>query len=423
MRILRALALLLTVIFVSCGDGKTAQIWTDRPEFALYGEYFNTVQNQYKVSVRYVEFPAAELGKRNVPDIVAASWLKNASTGSNFRTLDNLFGANKLSRSNFYPRLLAIGRIDRSQYLLPVSFNIPALIFSRDREQSLSNQFTIDFDEIKRLSHTYNTLTRGVYTRMGFSPLWDDNFLLATAILSGASFREASHSLSRETSRVPVRHPLAWDAAALERSMIFINNWTNEINTSAQAEDEFTFKYFFEPPEKLIQSGRILFSYIESSDLFLLSDESKNILDFRWVMEQNRIPVTEDSVYLGIPKRAKSLKAARAFIQWFFRIENQRRLLEYSRSNRINENIFGICGGFSALSPVTEQVYPLFYPELLGRMPPSEYFTHPNVLPANWLILKERVVIPYLHDRARKENADDAYPLERRLADWMRLNR
>jgi len=410
--------LLPALFFVSCGAGKTAQIWTDRPEIALYGEYFNTVQNKYKVSVKYVEFPAAELTRQNCPDLIVASWLKNSSTGSTFKSLDNMLGAKKLSRSTFYPRLLAAGRVDRNQYLLPVSFNIPALIFLRDKEQELSNHFTIDFDEVKKLSRNFNTESRGAYTRMGFSPLWDDNFLLATAFLSGAAFRE-NNSQGRDATR----YPLTWDTAALERSMVFINNWTNEINTSNQAEDDFTFKYFFEPPERLVQNGRIYFSYMDSRDLFLLGEERKNNLDFRWIMEQNKIPVTEDIVYLGIPKKAKSPRAARAFIQWFYKAETQRRLLEYSRTNRVNENIFGICGGFSALSSVTEQVYPLFYPELLGRMPPSEFFTIPNILPGNWIILKERVVLPYLHERARKDSADDIYPLDRRLSDWMRMNR
>jgi ABC-type glycerol-3-phosphate transport system substrate-binding protein len=409
MRFFKVCLLIPTVFLISCNYYKTAQIWTDRSEFALYGELFNAAQNKYKIAVKYVEFPVTELNKQNRPDIIVASWLKSASTGSNFKSLDNLFGTKKLSRSNFYPKILSVGRIDRNQYLLPVSFNIPALIFSANKGQSLSNQFTIDFDEIKKLSKEYNTISHGVYTRMGFSPLWNDDFLLSTAILYGASFKEAN--------------PLAWDSSALEKSMTFINNWTNEINTGAQAVDDFTFRYSFEPPEKLIQSGRILFSYMESDDLFLLSDESKSQLDFRWVMEQSKIMVTEDLVYLGIPKRVNSKSAAKAFIIWFFNVENQRRILEYSRANRINENIFGICGGFSSLGPVTEQVYPLFYPELLGRMPPSEYFTSANILPANWLTLKERVVMPYLNDRARKESADEAYSLERRIADWMRMNR
>jgi ABC-type glycerol-3-phosphate transport system substrate-binding protein len=402
--------LIFSIAVISCTGNKTAQIWTDQGEFAFYGEYFNTVQNQYKVAVKYFQSPGAELARSgSTPDIIVGSWLKNASTGTYYKSIDNFFGAKKLSRSVFYPRLLASGRIDRNQYLLPVSFNIPALIFSKDRERELSNQFTINFDEIKDLSGKFNIINRGAYTRMGFSPLWSDRFLLTAAVMSGASFREAL--------------PLAWDAQALDSSMDFLYKWTNEINTNHQAEEDFAFKYFFEPPQKLIQSGRILFSYTESNVFFTLSQDSRNALDFRWVMEQNTIPITEDIVFLGIPKRGKAQRAARAFIQWFFRIENQRLLLEYSKANQINDTVFGICGGFSALSPVTEQIFPLFYPELLGRMPPPEFLIPPNVLPENWTLIKERVIFPYLHERARKESGEEIYPLENRLSDWMRMNR
>lgn len=410
MRIFKGFLLLFTIFLLSCKGTKTALLWTDRPEFALYAEYFNTAQNQYKIGVRYYEYPSEELKTTNtVPDMIAASWLKNASTGTYFRSLDNLFGAKKLSRSIFYPRLLAVGRIDRKQCLFPVSFNVPALIFSRDREQEIPNPFTIDFNEVKKLSKDYNAENLGSYTRIGFSPLWSDEFLLTTAILSGASFREGQ--------------PLAWDSAALDRSMDFIYEWTHEINTNNQMEEDFTFKYFFDPPEKLIKNGRILFSYMESRSLFTLSEDNKNNLGFRWIMEQNKVPINEDMVFFGIPKKAKSTAAARAFAQWFFRTESQRLLLEYSKANRISENVFGICGGFSSLSPVTEQIFPLFYPELLGSIPPSEYFMSPNVLPANWAEIKERVLLPYLHDRARSENSDNVYPLEKRLSDWILMNR
>ena len=400
-----------TIVFLSsCNGNKTAIIWTDRPEFALYGEYFNAAQNQYKVTVRYFEFPEEELQKPGrAPDIIVGSWLKNSSTGALFRSLNNLFGAKKLSRDIFYPRLLAAGRIDRSQYLLPVSFNVPALIFTRETEKELSNPFTIGFDEIKNLSGPYNAVNRGAYTRMGFSPIWSDEFLLMTAFLFETSFREAS--------------PLAWNDDALSRSMDFIYKWTHEINTDNQAEEDFTFKYFIEPPEMLVKSKRILFSYMESDALFLLSEDRKNNLDFRWIMEQNKIPLTEGSVYLGIPKKGKSQSAAKAFIQWFFSIDSQRQLLEYTKADRINETVFGICGGFSAIGPVTEQIFPRFYPDLLGRMPPSEFLTPSGGLPRSWAVIKERVILPYLNDRARSDKPGEVYALEKRLSDWIRTNR
>jgi hypothetical protein len=409
MRINKGLFLLLAVLLVSCG-GNTAVIWTDRPEFALYGDYFNTVQNQYKVTVRYLEYPGESLEDSHVnPDIVVGSWLKNFSTDTYFKSLDGMFGKKKLPRNLFYSKILAAGRAGRNQHLLPVSFNIPALIFSKEREHELSNTFTIDFEEVKKLSKGYNVESRSTYTRMGFSPLWDDNFLLSAAVLFGTSFREAL--------------PLAWDTAAMDKSMDYIYNWTHEINSNNQAEEEFTFKYFIEPAEKLVISGRILFSYMESSELFTLTEENKNHLDFRWILEQDRVPVTDATVYLGIHRKAKSMRAAKAFVLWFFQTENQRLLMEYFRVNGINEGVFGICGGFSSLTPVTEQIFPHFYPELLGRMPPAEYLMPPNVLPANWAVIKERVILPYLHDRARTTNISEVYPLERRLSDWIRMNR
>jgi len=416
-----ACVIFFAFLFFSCSENAAVQIWTDRPEFALYGEYYNNSQNQYKVNVRYMEFPLNELTRSNSPDIIIASWLKNTSMQSSFKNINNIFGTRKLSRNIFYPILLAAGRVERNQFLLPVSFNIPALIFSKENERELSNQFTVSFEEIKEISLKYNTITSGSYTRMGFSPLWSSRFLLAASVLHGASFRE-DESQQGQAARTVNRIPLIWDSSALEQSMVFINDWTKEINTSSQMEEDFTFKYFFESAERLIHSGRIFFSFIESSSLFLIGEEVMPALDFRWIMEEEMIPLTEDMLMLGVPKWAKSETAARAFILWFFNLENQRQLLDYFRSNRLNENIFGICGGFSALSSVTEQVYPVFYPKLLGRMPPSEYFLEPNQLPANWAAMRERVILPYLSERARSDTGD-IYPLERRITDWVRLNR
>jgi hypothetical protein len=397
---------------LSCplGGNRAAIIWTDRSEFAFYGEYFNAVQDQYKVEIRYFDSPAQRLAEAGThPDIVAGSWLKSASTRVFFKSLDNLFGGSGLSKNAFYPRLLAMGRIDGKQYLLPVSFNAPALIFARDRGERISNPFTIGFDEMKLMGKAYNIESGGVYTRMGFSPLWNNNFLFTIATLFDTSFREAA--------------PLAWDADALDRAMSFVYTWTHEVNTNSQAEEEFFFKYFFDPPAKLALSGRILFSYMESDEIFTLTEELRNNLDFRWIAEQNTIPLVEDSVYMGFPKKGKSPRAATAFVRWFFQNETQLQLLQRSKNNRMFESSFGVGGGFSALRQVTEQIFPRFYPGLLGHMFPEDFLSPANILPGNWMILKERVILPYLRERSRSPGRAGVYPLERRLTDWLRVNR
>jgi ABC-type glycerol-3-phosphate transport system substrate-binding protein len=405
----------------SCGGGNIAVLWSDRPEFAVYGEYYNAAQNKYKVETRYYDYPALELtgivsngwfpGKtrRETPDIVAGSWLKSASTRVYFKPLDNYFKDNSLGKDAFYSRLLSMGNIDGKQYLLPVSFNAPMVIFAQNKAELLSNPFTIDFNEMKKLGKNYNVETRGVYTRMGFSPVWDDNFLFVAAALYNASFREAE--------------PLAWNTHALDNAMDFMFEWIREANSGIQAVDDFTFKYYYNPPAKLALSGRILFAYMDSDDFFTLAEDQRNHLDFRWLAEKDTIPLNEMSVYLGLVENGRSAEAAEAFLLWFFNPQTQKDLMERSARMRMRETSFGIAGGFSAMRQVTEQVFPQFYPDLIRHMPPQDFLSPPNILPGNWSELKERVILPYLHDRARQPNDNGIIPLERRLADWQILRK
>jgi ABC-type glycerol-3-phosphate transport system substrate-binding protein len=386
-----------------------AVLWTDRPEFALYAEYFNAAQNQYKIETRYFEVPAQKLsGAGEGPDIVAGSWLKSASTRNLFSPLDELLGKDPRLQTAFYPRLLALGNIEGKQYLFPVAFNIPALVFARDKGPDLSNPFTIGLEEIKEKGRAYNAESRGAYSRMGFSPTWSDEFLFITAALFGASFREAA--------------PLAWEAGALEAAIGYIRSWTKDANTGIQAEDDFSFKYFYDPPSKLVISGRLLFTYLDSSEFFTLPPETRGNLDFRWIAGDEAIPLSEGAVFYGIYKAGRAKKAAEAFTLWFFRAETQRLLLELSKNKRLNENSFGIAGGFSAMRTVTEQVFPQFYPGLLGHIPPESFLSPPNILPRNWVNLKERVILPYLHDRIRQTGEEEGRSLERRIGDWSRIN-
>ncbi|AEF82107.1 extracellular solute-binding protein [Leadbettera azotonutricia] len=413
-RALTGLFVLLAVLpgLASCGNGdnRAAVLWTDRPEFTFYAEQFNDSQDKYKVEARYFESPAQKLtdGNEN-PDIVAASWLKSASTRALFLPLDSLLNRETISQSAFYPRLLALGSIEGRQYLLPVAFNIPAMVFARDHSQLLSNPFTIDMEEIMDRGKAYNTDTNGVYTRMGFSPSWNDEFLFIAVTLFNTGFREAA--------------PLAWDPQALERALVWIQKWINEANTSIQAEDDFAFKYLYDPPAKLVSSGRIFFTYMDSSEFFTLAEDRRTNLHFRWIAEKDVIPLDEWSVYYGIHKKTKAKKAATAFTEWFFQAETQRRLLDAAKAKRLLENSFGIGGGFSAMRTVTEQIFPHFYPSLLGHMPPESFLSPPNILPRNWMTLKERVILPYLHDKIRHAERDEVRHLERRITDWYRLNR
>ena len=121
---------------------------------------------------------------------------------------------------------------------------------------------------------------------MGFSPRWDPDFLLLFARMSGAAFREGS--------------PLSWNDEALTTALEQVRAWSSEVNRSAADEDDFQFKYLYLPRNLSVQEGRIAFAYMDSSQFFLLSEERRAALDYRWIARGTAIPVLEEAVYAGI---------------------------------------------------------------------------------------------------------------------------
>ncbi len=411
MRKLIVLSIVIILAFTSCGffQEETAILWTDQPELAIYAEEFNLIQDRYKIETKYMEQPAGQLITASVyPDIVIGNWLKSSSTRTFFLSMDDLFTDERIQQNAFYPALLNLGKIDEVQYLLPVCFNIPVIVFSEEHQNLVSNPFTITLDEIKTLGQTFNVQKNDVYTNMGFSPTANDGFSFVVSALFNTSFREG--------------RPLAWDPMALERSVEYLQSWTQEANTSVRHEDDFVFKYYYDPPAKLILSGRILFAYLTSDDFFTMGEETRSQLAFRYISYNNAIPVDERMVYAGICKKGKAREAAKAFIEWFYQSENQRMLLLDTRQNRLSDNLFGIGNGFSALRTVTESVFPQFYSDLLGHIPPADYLSPPNILPRNWLAIKEHVILPYFHERIRAEQRNEVKTLENRISDWYILN-
>jgi hypothetical protein len=174
---------------------------------------------------------------------------------------------------------------------------------------------------------------------------------------------------------------------------------------------------------------------MNSSAIFTLDYDQQSNLDFRWLAEKERIPLSENTVYYGLYQQGSAGKGAEAFTKWFFQTETQRLLLENNKKLQLNTILFGIAGGFSAMRNVTEEVFPRFYPSLLGHMPPDAFLSPPNILPQNWLAIKERVILPYMHDyiRTAQEDEEEAgyddasvqelRPLADRIMDWYRVNK
>jgi hypothetical protein len=98
--------------------------------------------------------------------------------------------------------------------------------------------------------------------------------------------------------------------------------------------------------------------------------------------------------------------------------ETQRAILERNKNMKLNTATFGIAGGFSAIKSVNDRVFSQFMPILMGNLPVAEYLQSPNILPAHWEDIKERVIIPYLKEATDTENQVTEQAFLDKISDW-----
>ena len=77
--------------------------------------------------------------------------------------------------------------------------------------------------------------------------------------------------------------------------------------------------------------------------------------------------------------------------------------------------MFGIAGGFSAVREVNERILPIYYKQLLGNLPPSSLLTVPKNLPAKWESYKKNVILPYIKESIKK---DEAVDIQNYITEW-----
>jgi len=405
-----AVALAAALVLSSCGaaNARPAVIWTDSPELALYAELFNASQSSYRMAVEWkADLAEALKAPGPSPDLVVGRYLKASGSRDRFQALDYLFGELTVNQAAFYPALLAEGNSGGRQLLLPVSFDLPAIVYRQGGVANASGSFLLGLEDLRKESAAFNQSKSGAYTRMGFSPRWDPDFLVTTAWALGAAFREG--------------RPLAWNEEGLDRAVASLRSWSAGTNGSATAEDDFQFKYLYTPPYKYVAEGRALFAYMKASDLFLAPQEKRAGLDYRWYAEAGLIPVSPNVVNAGIPRAARDKSAAETFLKWFYSEEGQKAMLEAARTTRSMEGSFGIAGGFSAVRTVTERVFPQYYATLVGHLPPAEGLSVPGALPADWPRLESSVVSGWLLDATSRPQAGrPGEELAARLAQYLK---
>lgn len=408
-----SLIIVITLFCTGCEAKKAKRIvlWTSSSDFASYVELFNASQDKYKVILVYKDeistsFPPAKDELK--PDIVVGSWLKNEKTHKYFSSM-NFFLYRLQKKSTFYPKLLESGKIKNKQYFLPVSFNLPLMIFSKANNELIPNEYTLSVDEVKSISKDFNVLNAdNSYSIMGFSPRWSSSFMYTVSKLKGADYKESGNTF-------------VWNQDSLNQTIDFFKNWSTENNTSSMVEDDFSFKYLYTPEYKYVSSKKCLFAYTTSDELFNIHQEKLEDIDYRYLSEDNKIPIIDRLVHMGIYKKSHNKKVAKAFIYWFMDENTQRNILERQVQMKLNTTKFGIAGGFSGIQTVNEQIFPFFYPILQGNLPPSDYLDNPQILPSQWESIREKIIIPYLED-ATNTRLQNSSSIEERIINWNKQN-
>ena len=381
----------LTVLFSSCNEKTQTRIviWTSCAEFAQYTELFNITHPGSNAVIVYKENPAQELPPAKdelPPDIVIGSWLRTDKTSKQFKSLDYLFDRQIISSSMFYEQLLDAGKNRNTQYLLPVSFNLPAVIFANSNSSLITENYTLSLDKIKSIGFAYNEQNKkGTFSKIGFIPSASSEFLYLTTKLYGVDFREE-------------KGQIVWSDLRLRNAVNYVRDWINSNNGSVQEEQDFAYKYLFMPEYRQVTSNRTLLAYTTSDQLFGIMKTQELDVDYRWISGDNFIPIEDSFLMMGIYNKARNEQGATEFLSWFFNSQNQEAMLERKLEMNLNNEMFGIADGFSSLRDVTEHILPIYYNQLLTNLPPAGMLKVPQKLPARWDSYKSVVVEPYLND-------------------------
>jgi hypothetical protein len=388
-------------------------MWTDTPEMTQYVEVFNNEHPSLKLEVKYTDNldKALRINKDEKPAIIVGKWLKGSRIRYQFQSLDRLSTELRLNSSAFYPEMLSLGKADGRQVLLPVSFNLPAVVFLAENSKQVKSGFSITINEIRDQAKAYNQRGATGFSQIGFSPRWDFEFIYALSRLNGADFREGK--------------PIAWNQAGLESTVSTVRDWVTSANESSSIEDDYQFKYLQAPSYEIVSSRRALFFYASSSEIFTLPDEKRSVIDYRWISDGKRIPVCDDVTFLGLSRKAGGGRVAESFVSWFFSEQTQRKLLAQSNDFRTDELSFGIAGGFSSLRDVNEKVLPSYYSNLVGHVPQPQSLFIPATQGQSWTIIKQEFVKPYLQELCASP-AGSPVPkqseMQKKLNTWLKEN-
>jgi hypothetical protein len=383
-------------------NNATAVLWTNRPEMAAYAELFNAEMDGRRIEVVYQVEPWRALeNDAEHPDLVAGARLDSVLSIGHFASIDRLISKGSINPASFYQEALSMGRREEKTFLLPLSFSLPIVVFRSEFSASLTDDYYIGVDEMRKLSGEFN-IVDGRPTRMGYSPRWQPEFVYALALTLGAEFEETDERLPE------------WNDTRIQQTIAYAVEWINDTNGGYELENSFETKYMYNPLYKLLDTSQILFNFMKISEFLSLPAAIRENLDFRWFSAGKKISVCDDVIFVGKTRQSRKIKTTDAFLSWLFKPATQVKLLETAKFERMRS--FGIAGGLSSLVSVNIDALPRFFPFLIGHLPDRDLLDFPNRLPEGWEDMRDSIIVPWL-SAATSPDADPK-PLGEHIRQW-----
>lgn len=379
------LALCMFVLLGSCSQSpQSALVWTDIPELVVAAQLFNRENNQFAVDIEYKENAASELIRTNKPpSLIIAKYMLSKPVIRKLEPLDDLFSRYYVDPNDMYSALLDAGKQGIQQMLLPVSFDCMVLVERRSNGSDAGTSM-LDLDAIRDAGDKFTSTEKGALSRMGFSPVWNMEFAETWLLAQDVGF---SPNLNWKQTSVPKfgddrTWPLQWNKDRLEQSVLALRSLNSKVNK--EEAESFAFSYFNKPGYQLVLENRVLFWPMKASEFFKLPYSAKSQLRYRYLAANQKLILTEEARYLGVPKDAKGKKAAFAFSKWLLTPENQEKIWKEMETQRLLSDHVGPFDSFSSLKQLNEAIFPRYYPEYAQNKIVAGTMRNPAILPAYW---------------------------------------
>ncbi len=370
---LRKLPLLLLFPFIiSCGDrGYTLiKVLTDQKDMVLISEYYNRVQDESRLLLTYDDYISYDDILEIKPDLVIARDMNNPLFTDSFLPVTPPEG--------IYPVLLGDRDGEGRISLVPLAFDLPVILYSRE-ERDLP--FMMDGETLMREGSARNRETESRFSHMGFSPLWNPEFLYWYLSALRIGFY-GDGAFVYDQDRV---------SAGINR----IREWVETSNRSLDWEKEFSRKYRYIPDYKLLQKRIIDFVPMTYGEYSALPGKETAGMTFSWFGDGEKMTPL-DGVYGGIPGESDHPEKAEEFLAWLLSDREQADLIRYKG---VASPGFALFDKFSSREAINRLSLPELFPDKLGnRMFLSEQLGELPREPENWSAIRAQVLTPWLRE-------------------------